>query len=358
VAEPDDLPALYGGVEVRLFGELARRLSVGMGAPGWVERQLGQFAAVRRFTDRLIADAGRRAGGVIEGFLVARFRAGTGAAPTWSDDQARRVLAPQIQDTRGRVAAAHARLATYAVDVYRAATAAGIGLDGRGETALARRRSVQRALNRAADQGIAGFVDRRGRAWNLAGYLEMCAVTAAKQAEVTGQLAQMEREGRNLLLVRGGPQECPRCRPWFGKIVTRDDSGAGGRVLVMPADASPDRMVTVRVAGSLGEARSRGLLHPRCRCRLITFLPGLTPVGRIPGDPRGQQARDRLRALERRVRELRRREAAALDDDARRAVAAQVRAKQAEIAAHVASSPGLRRDPRRERPDLGYRVSA
>lgn len=357
MAEPDDLPALYGGIEVRLFGELARRLAIGVDRPGWVERQLGQFAAVRRFADRLIADAGRRAAGVIEGFLVTRFRSGAGAS--WSDDQARRVLAPQILDTRERVAAAHARISTYAVDVYRQATAAGIGLDGRGETTLARRRSVQRALNRAADQGIVGFRDRRGRAWNLAGYLEMCAATAAKQAEVTGQLAQMEREGLNLLLVRGGPQECPRCRPWFGKIVTRDDSGAGGRVLVIPADSSPDRMVTVRVAGALGEARSRGLLHPRCRCRLITYLPGLTPVGRIPGDPRGQAARDRLRALERRVRELRRREAAALDDDARRAATALVRAKQAEVKVHVEASAGLgvRRDPRRERVDLGYRVA-
>lgn len=323
-----ELLAHYVDLEVRIAADLAGRLSGGMDRPDWPTRTGAQVGGLRRWVRRLLAGSRRRTSAIIARLL--------GAAP------------PAVRaEVERRVVSTHETAARYAVEVYRRATAAGIGLDGRGETGLARRHSVQRALNRALDQGITGFRDARGREWSLASYLEMVAVTAAGEAILAGEVEAMRADGANLAIVRGGPQECEPCRPWIGKVLTLDESGRGGATIG-----------GIRVAGSLSEARAAGWKHPRCRCRLYRHRPGLAVRPRIRFDPEGSAARTRLRALERRARAWRLRAAAALDDTARRRAVDGLRVTQAEIAAHVAASAhlGIRRDQRRERTDLGFRT--
>lgn len=364
------LTLLYSDAESALARGLASRLAAGIGSAEWAGRALSRMGDVERFARGVVerTNAAMRREVAILGRAAQLEGAGRAAAElAMGSDRPRRAgpdrpLSPRVAELATRLQSAQAGAVISTRNIYRGAVQAGMSgveLTGRGETALARRRSVQRALDRALDVGITGVRDSAGRNWTLAAYAEMASTTAAKQIEVEGHLAEMARTGRNLLIVSSGPQECPRCRPWDGKILTRDGSGAGGAVVVVPAEATPGRMVTVRVAGSLAEAIQAGLLHPRCRCRVSAYRPGLT--GRPPTrpDPEGQAARDRLRALERRVRQLKLRAAAALDDEARARALALVRAKQAEIRAHVGASEhlGIRRDTRRERPDLGYRAT-
>lgn len=65
-------------------------------------------------------------------------------------------------------------------------------------------------------------------------------------------------------------------------------------------------------------------------------------------DPEGDAARQRLRYLERQTRAAKRVEAVAMDETARKAAAARVRAYQAKIRHHVATTTA-KRQPHRER---------
>src|SRR5262249_50741468 len=156
-------------------------------------------------------------------------------------------------------------------DAYRQTVTAGAAevLGG----ANARRDSAQRVWSRLLDQGFSGFTDVRGRRWSLAGYVDMATRTTVAQAAVQGQLDPQAALGLDLVIVSNAPQECPRCRPWEGKILTRDARGEGGASLQVE-HATDDRMITVRVAGSVAEAIRAGLLHPNCRHSLSAYLPG------------------------------------------------------------------------------------
>lgn len=346
------LVALYGRAESVIARGLAARLVRGIADSDWVDRRLIEVGAVRRWAGGVLGGAPDRE---VAELLTQSARHGAAAVGG-------RLYAPDVSlraEMLGQRLRGAERLAAEATaQAYRSAVlAGGIQLTGTGSTELARRRSVQRALNQAMAQGITGFVDRAGRRWTLSGYVEMAAQTAATQAVLDGQIRQMAAEGLNLIIISAGPQECERCRRWMGKILTRDGSGEGGATLVLPASATTQRMVTVRVAGSLAEATRAGLFHPRCRCRAGVYRPGLTGRYTRP-DPEGQKARDRLRALERRVRELRLREAAALDDKARNAARETRMVAQGRVAEHVKATAalGIRRDQRREQSNLGFRA--
>jgi hypothetical protein len=353
------LAALYARVEVGIVSGIAGWLLRGIAGDDWAERRMVEVGAVRRWAGGVLASfrpaADREARTMIGAALAHGVAQGRPTGRVYRSDPDR-YLTPLNERLRG----AERRAADAAAQAYRRAVlAGGLQLTGTGSTELARRRSVQRALNQAMAQGITGFTDRAGRSWALAGYVEMAAQTAATEAVIGGQLGQMASDGQNLIIVSAGPQECERCRQWMGKILTRDGSGSGGATLVLPSAATPGRMVTVRVSGSFAEARQSGLFHPRCRCRIGVYRVGLTgrPVTRP--DPEGQKARDRLRELERRVRALRLREAAAMDGPALGKARAARQEAQKRVAAHVAETRdlGIRRDTRRESLNLGLRVS-
>lgn len=77
------------------------------------------------------------------------------------------------------------------------------------------------------------------------------------------------------------------------------------------------------------------------------YLPGVTKVPTHTADPEGDHARQKLRRLERELRALKRQEAAVIDPAAKTAFGKKIRAKQAQIRAHVAET-GPQRQPHRE----------
>jgi len=350
----------YAEVERKIAKGLATRLGDGMRSDRWAAVHAGRVGAVQRWVSGVLAAAARRLGTAVGRALSEAHAAGRAevAAPVMRPSRVAAAVLPQQELLASRARAVHQAAAQYAVDIYRGAVAAGLGLDGRGDSEFARRRSVQRALDRAAEQGVTGFVDARGRRWSLASYLEMAAATAAKEAQLQGTISGLRDLGHTLAYVRGGPQECSICRPWLGTILTLDDSGRGGTTLVLPSAVTSGRMVTVRVAGSLAEARAAGLFHPRCRCALRVYRPGAAgPAAAVP-DPEGDAARQKLRAMERAVREARQREALALDDAARQKAADLIRVRRARLRAHVRETAhlGIQRDQRRESANLGFRA--
>jgi hypothetical protein len=102
--------------------------------------------------------------------------------------------------------------------------------------------------------------------------------------------------------------------------------------------------ITIDVAGTLDDARAKGLQHPNCRHSVRAYLPGATRLPTGPtADPQGDVARQRQREIERGIRRWKEREAGALDPAAKTQAAARVRAWQAEMRTHLDDHPDLKR---------------
>jgi hypothetical protein len=104
----------------------------------------------------------------------------------------------------------------------------------------------------------------------------------------------------------------------------------------------------VEVAGSLDEARSKGLFHPNCRHNVSAFIPG---VSTIPdpvdhGKTTYKQTQEQ-RYLERQARKWDRRRAVAVDDEAKKKAEAAFKEYRARIRDHVKKT-GLKRKTSRE----------
>lgn len=182
---------------------------------------------------------------------------------------------------------------------------------------LSRIQAAQKALDDLADQGITGFVDKAGRRWDLAAYVEMATRTAVSNAWDDHQAQALIRAGVDLVIVGTHSTEgsCPRCLPWLGRTL----SLAG----VTPGHPT------------LADAKAAGFRHPNCRCSWAPI--GIGMAAEVTNPVALERAADvyrvsqRQRALERRVRAAHRQVAAAVTP------AARAKARRDLHAARVAS---------------------
>lgn len=341
--------ALYDDAELAVIELLRDALAEGIDSPLWAEiklRSIGDLReAVERVTDALQRDAD---GAVREALTVAYGRgrqaavAELGALDEGRRAQARRQLpnapavdrlaASWVADTRPL----HARITRAVADVFRDTVirvSSGVLL---GTTT--RRQASARALTEFARRGVT-FTDRSGRAWNAASYAEMAVRSVTARAAVDGHVDALTDLGVGLVIVSDAPLECPLCAPWEGEVLALAGPDGPHTVRAEHAIDQPRnplarrRTVAVHVAGSLLEARRRGLFHPNCRHSLSVYLPGVTTRPQAPPHPGGATYEDtqRQRYYERQVRAWKRRAAAAMDDAGRARANQRVRDYQARI---------------------------
>lgn len=357
---------LYGNAEQAIASDLARRLKSGIRSPDWASEKLASINDLRNALERLVRKLNADVDGLAHQAITLAFRRGGLAALAelariggFSPELLAELLAALRASLPGAEAintlvfslvstlkGTHLRILRWPLDAYREviATAALPQVLLGTTTRLA---AAQHAWERLLEQGITGFVDRAGRRWELASYVEMATRTGAAQAAVQGHLDRLGAAGLDLVIVSDAVQECAKCRPWEGKVLSRTIAGA--RTLEVEHATVDDRTVRVDVAGSVLEAVARGLLHPNCRHSLSAYQPGLTKAPTNTEDPEGDKARQQLRALERRVRKAKLKAAAALDPAAARVHEARVRQLQAQIRQHIATAPTtLRRQRHRE----------
>ncbi|MCB5168006.1 phage minor capsid protein [Streptomyces bambusae] len=359
---------LYEDAELALIDILRRAVAEGIDSPRWAELKARTVGDLREAVEEVAASLEQDATGAVAAALAVAYDRGQqaavaelGALDTGREAQARRVTpnAPAVD----RLAASYAqdtrplyqRITRSILDVFRTVTtqAAGTQL----LTGQTRRAASQRALNAFAQRGVTGFVDRSGRSWELAAYAEMAVRSVAARAAIEGHIDALANVGVGLVIVSDAPLECPLCRPWEGKVLSL--TGAAGEQTLtvehtmqpggLRALFQPPETVQVQVAGTLAEARGAGLFHPNCRHSLAAYLPGVTtrpPRHATPGTT--YEDTQRQRAIERHIREWKRRQAAALDDDARARAGAYVRRWQAAAREHVAAHEHLTRKPARE----------
>jgi hypothetical protein len=340
----DKLATIYGEAERVLLHRIAKALAKGINSPRWAEEKLlevqlllarcrGDLAAVAGMSSQEISNAilqaynaGRAT--AIADLAVAGLAANVAAAGELSTIHQVRAL---INEAVGNVLGQHAQILRSVDDIYRSVIAEASPLQLAG--VLTRREVAQRALDRFADQGVTGFVDRSGRKWSMTSYTEMSTRSAARRAQWQGHAEQLQALGQDVVMVSDHAQECELCRPWEGKVLSL--SGA-------------PRVDDIKPAATLAQAQEAGLGHPGCRHTFGVYLPGVTQVPTHTADPAGDAARQHLRYLERGVRSYRAREASALDPEAKQRAAAKAREWQKRIREHVAAT-SAKRQPQRER---------
>jgi hypothetical protein len=356
---------LYEDAEAALLEKLAAALEADIESPKWAELKLAAIGNLRTAVETVAEALQQDADGRIREALITAYNRGRqaavaelGALDIGRELVARRTLpnAPAVdrlaasmaEDTRPL----YSRITRAVVDGYRnivSRVSGGVLLGS-----MTRRQASQRALDQFANRGITGFVDRAGRSWDMASYAEMAVRSVTARAAVEGHIDALAEIGVGLVIVSDAPLECPLCAPWEGEVLTL--SGPPGPQSLRVAHTiqperllAPTRTVVVHVAGSLVEARAAGLFHPNCRHSLSAYLPGVTtrpPHHATPGTT--YEDTQRQREIERHIRHWKRRQAAAMDEAARRRAGAYVRKWQAAMRDHIDAHDALRRKPARE----------
>lgn len=354
--------ALYAHAEQRLLGVVARQLADGYEAPGWATAKLAAVQPMRRAAQSVV-DALATAtqlevwDAVAEAYNVGA-RAGLDELGALDDGAARRIAdsTPNTravdrlaQETVDLVAQTHRGILRGVEDGYRQVISEVSGTPLLGIDT--RRQATQRAMERFSDRGLRTFVDKGGRAWKMTSYAEMAVRTAVGRAAVEAHGDRLRAAGIGLVIVSNAPHNCPLCDPFEGRVLSLDGPD-GARTIEVEHATNDGRTVRVDIAGSLDEARLRGLQHPNCRHSTSAYLPGVT---RAPAehseDPDGYAASQRQRAIERNIRKWKNRSAASTSPEGRRAADARVRQWQKRQREHLAAHPELIR--RREREQLG-----
>src|SRR5690606_3483695 len=221
-----------------------------------------------------------------------------------------------VEEAVAQVRSTHLRILRVADDIYRRTIAEATARAATG--AMTRREAAQMALNRFADAGITGFVDRAGRMWSIDSYVEMATRTATGRAAIQGHIDRLVANEYDLVIVSDSPDECSLCRPYEGAILSLSGVTPG--------------------YPTLAEAQGSGLFHANCTHTVSVYVPGLTraPERRRLANPEGYENRQKQRYIERQIRKWKRREAVAIDDEARAYARREARLWQAEQRKHLA----------------------
>ncbi len=350
-----DVVEVYAAAERDLLALIARYLAKGLEEPSWAAEKLAAVQLLERQA-RLIVDRLKGPGGAeVAKALTLAWNRGAAAAVADAhkaglgrlEDLAEPLTLPGslaverlIEATVDGLESTHLRMVRATEDIYRhvitrASSQVLLGTQ-------TRRQAAQRALDDFAARGITGFVDGAGRGWDLTSYVEMGVRTSTAHAAIDAHVERLQAFGEDLVIVSESPSSCPICAPWEGEVLSLSGDTVG---------AVADGGSTV-VAGSLDDAEADGLFHPNCTHAVSLFIPGVTEQPDDAGldgyDPQPYEDRQQLRYLERQVRAWKRRDALALDEAAAAKANAKVRAYQARIREHVATS-GTKRQPPRER---------
>lgn len=346
------LTETYTGIESRMVSIITKLLAKGIDLPDWADQRLSDAADLRKQAVRLVELLNSGLGSQVEQILLLAYQRGATEAqkeierltdmPTPPVPGVTAVQALTFS-TVSKLQGTHLRILRWALDSYRSVIAAAAPEVLVGNKT--RRQAAQTAWDQFLSRGVTGFVDRAGRNWNLASYVEMAMRSTTAQAAVQGHLDRLQSAGIDLVIVSNAPQECSMCRPWENKVLTRSGSG---RRTVEVEHATDDRVISVQVAGSVSDAVQAGLMHPNCKHSISAFLPGVTKRTTHTSDPQGDADRQRLRALERMVRQWKMREVGALSPEANSKASAKIRYWQGEVRQHIRRTGLLRQNAREQ----------
>lgn len=321
---------MYQDAEILMLAKVSNRLAKGLDNPSWAEEKLLQTIAVRRELEEVLSELKDATPAQVQEALELAYSRGQrlaladgkelGLEMSWFATPPSAMM-QLVDQTSFLLLATHGRILRQTEDAYRSVIQMAAAEVVQGTTT--RVEAAQHALNGLLGRGITGFTDSAGRNWDLASYTEMATRSGAMNALVQGHVQELSDNGFDLVIVSEHTRECEICRPWEGKVLS----------------------VTGATSGylTLDQARMEGLFHPNCKHRTGIYVKGVTPLPTDTEDPEGAAAQERQREIERKIREWKRREALALEEQAAAQAAAKVRDWQAAMRAHLEANPDLTR---------------
>lgn len=224
----DTLGSAYEEAELRIIDLIASRLKKGAEAPDWAVRKLQELALTKRQIKKELDKLAPEAAAQVSQLLRDNYERGQAealdtlirakmATPYPGVIQASKEMSKLLSETTQSILESHNRILRSTDDAYRkiVSGAASDLLLGTGT----RSDMIQRGLNEFADKGITGFVDKRGRNWEMRAYVEIAAGTAAHRASTQGHLEKLKENGHNLVVVSDHKGECDQCRKWEGEVL-------------------------------------------------------------------------------------------------------------------------------------------
>lgn len=342
----EEIRDLYGRVADDLLATIGKMVTRGIDAPDYLIKRLQEATEIQKKTQALIEELRTEGQRKIEKFIETAYLSGMasvdedlksiniaasilGSVEVQGDIRAIAVL---ISALSGKLEETHVLMIRSVQDTYRRIIyeVSSEAMAGAGT----RLQAAQKALNRFADQGITGYTAKNGARWEIETYAEMATRSAIGQASIEGHIERQrsyDRQARanglnldlDLVSVSNHPEECEKCRPWEGRILSIDNS-----------DKYP----------TLQEAREAGLFHPRCGHRLHTYVEGITPKPpKAKPDPTGYKERQHQRYLERQIRFWKKRKLVAVTDKEKTLTNAKVREWQGRMREWIKDKDRYRR---------------
>lgn len=207
-----------------------------------------------------------------------------------------------------------------------------------------RRQALQKAITQLADSGIYGFVDRAGRHWSPEAYMGMDIRTTVHNAAIQSIRSRQQDYNSQIFQVSSHPGARPLCYPYQGKYYSWDNTSGS----FVDGDGVRHNYAPL---SSTSYGQPAGLFGINCGHRPYPQIPGVS----IPRDDdiQDKEANDRLyqesqqqRALERSIRDAKRRQAAfkaAGLDDAVKDAGALIAQRQAAMRDFIARTGRARR---------------
>jgi hypothetical protein len=343
-----EIRELFSEAEAVLLQRIARALAKGGDKPNWAEEKLLNIQSLQRKTAAILADLEAGAPGAVERAVALAYNRGIATAGgeltaaglvhgAFAEVQPTGAVAAIVSETMARLTPMSFQIRRSVVDVYQQVVTQTAAQTALGT--MTRREASRTVLERLTKQGITGFTDAAGRRWNLASYAEMAMRSSTANAMLQGHTDRITELGIDTVIVSDAVEECSICRPFEGRVLS-----LSGRTTGRLKDGRT-------VMCSLAEAKAKGLFHNNCRHSHSIYLPGITKgQTKDTADPEGNALREKQRAFERRIRELKRRDAIASEfgGPAATQARAKLNAKRAEF-----------RDWREanDRKNLSYRTS-
>lgn len=200
------------------------------------------------------------------------------------------------------------------------------------------------------DKGINCIVYADGKRVNIADYVRMALRTTSTRAALQGAAKRFAELGYDTVLVSQYGGCSKTCEPWQGQVYIDD-------VFTVWEGEKDEFQGKSNYCGEwfwlLSYAVKNGLFHPNCRHTMTQYIHGRTQIPEpIPAEKIKEQREleQKQRAMERKVRKLKRFAAGTLDPDTAKAYRKKVRQAQQELKAFIkANSEVLRRDYSREK---------
>ncbi|MFR5002204.1 MAG: phage minor capsid protein [Thomasclavelia ramosa] len=162
--------------------------------------------------------------------------------------------------------------------------------------------AVASAIRQIAKENIPAFIDKAGRKWTAEAYVNMYVRTNVHNMSIDTVVKRNEDYGNDLFIVSKHSGARPKCAPWQGKIVSKNNRRG------TTTDANGKKVSFIALS-STSYGQADGLLGINCGHQLYPFIPkqSINNVKPLSKEQERENKRiyeesQRQRAIEREIR--------------------------------------------------------